>query len=76
VAIKKKRKFSKENWLRLMEAVKATAAEPPAPPKSQEEPKVEVHVHNNFPDFGNIKNSADHDLDRMTGNNMKKWVMP
>lgn len=57
--------------MKLMEAVKAQPAELP-PPK--EEPKVEVHIHNNMPDFGNVKNSADHDLDRMTGGNMRKWV--
>jgi hypothetical protein len=67
---KKKRKFSKEAWEQLMSTVK-----PPEEPK-KEEAKVEVHVHNNIaaPDFKHAQNGADHDLERLMGDNRRRWI--
>jgi hypothetical protein len=69
---KKKRKFSKEAWEKMMSTVK------PEEPKEEkkEDAKVEVHIHNNVPvpEFNHKQNGADFDLERLMGNNRGRWI--
>jgi hypothetical protein len=69
--VKKKRKFSKEAWEKLMSTVHQEKS--PEEPR-KEESKVEVHIHNNIPGFKHEGNSADRDLERMTGSNSRRFL--
>jgi hypothetical protein len=68
---KKRRRFTKENWMKLVASIREQQKETAEPKK--EEPKVEVHIHNNLPSFDREANSADISMQRMIGNNKAKW---
>jgi hypothetical protein len=65
---KKKRRFTKEAWERLMATVRPEAS---APAEEKKETTVEVHVHNNLGDaaFHRGLNSADYEMERLKKRN-------
>lgn len=71
MANKKRRRFTKENWMQLVASIRDQQKQTAEPKK--EEPKVEVHIHNNMPSFDRESNGADLAMRRLIGPKLGRW---
>jgi hypothetical protein len=73
---RKRRKFTREAWQKLMETVRhEKQMEQPEP--ARQDKGIEIHVHNYpiQPEFDKGANSADHDLERLRDPNGRRRLL-